>query len=105
MTVFKLLTSKGTEMRKYFTIIGFVSLMTLNAAAAEAQAESCEQIREQIKAQTGLLPKADTGLLQKLSMRSECRFSAAEVYRAAYGDKPLPKTEQRGRQSSHDDDD
>jgi hypothetical protein len=105
MKVFKPPTSKGTEMRKYFAIIGFVSLMALNAVAAEAQAESCEQIREQIKAQTGLLPKADTDLLQKLSARSECRFSAAEVYRAAYGDKPLPKTEQRGRQSKHDDDD
>jgi hypothetical protein len=28
-------------------------------------------------------------LLQKLA-RPECRFSAAEVYRAAYGDKPMP---------------
>ena len=92
-------------MRKYLPIIGLVSLMTLNVSAAEAQADSCEQIREQIKSQTGLLPKTDIDLLQKLSVRSECRFSAAEVYRAAYGDQPLPKTEQRRQQSGHDDDD
>lgn len=92
-------------MRKYFPIIGLASLMALNVSAAEAQAESCEQIREHIKTQTGLFLKADTDLLQKLSARPECRFSAAEVYRAAYGDKPLPKTEQRGHQRRHDDDD
>jgi hypothetical protein len=95
--------SKGTEMRKRIPIIGVFSLITLSANLAQAQAESCEQIREQIRAQSGLLPRADTALLQKLSARSECRFTAAEVYRAAYGDKPLPKTEQRGHQSGHDD--
>jgi len=78
---------------------------SLCANAAEAQAPSCLHLREQIQAQTGILPKPDTDLLQKLGSRPECRFSAAEVYRAAYGDKPLPKKEVRSYgKHDHDDD-
>ena len=55
--------------------------------------------------QTGILPKTNTELLQQLSTRQECRFSAAEVYRAAYGDKPLPRQEPRSRRNhDHDND-
>ncbi len=92
-------------MRKHISIIGILGLIALSANLAQAQAESCENIREQIKAQSGLLPKSDTNLLQKLSARSECRFTAAEVYRAAYGDKPLPKSTQPVHGGRHDDDD
>ena len=55
--------------------------------------------------QTGILPKTNTELLQQLSTRQECRFSAAEVYRAAYGDKSLPRQEPRSRRNhDHDND-
>ena len=75
----------------YFPVIGLLGLLAVNANAAAPQAESCEQIRLQIKAQTGVLPKPDTAMLEKLHARLECRFSPAEVYQAVYGDKPMPK--------------
>jgi hypothetical protein len=76
-------------MRKCILVIGLLSLAFTNANSASAQAESCDQIRTLIKAQTGVPPKTNTELLQKLA-RPECRFSATEVYRAACGDKPMP---------------
>ncbi len=92
-------------MNQSLPLAGFLCLAALCANAAEAQAQSCESLREQIQAQRGILPKPDTELLQKLGSRSECRFSAAEVYRAAYGDKPLPKKDNRShRKHDHDDD-
>jgi hypothetical protein len=92
-------------MFKTLPLTGFICLASLCANAATGQAPSCEQLREQIQAQTGILPKPDTELLQKLGARPECRFSATEVYRAAYGDKPLPKKEARTyRKHDHDDD-
>jgi hypothetical protein len=75
----------------YFPVIGLLGLLAVNANAASPQAQSCEQIRLQIKAQTGVLPKPDTDMLEKLHARLECRFSPAEVYQAVYGDKPMPK--------------
>lgn len=90
---------------KYFPIVGLLALLSANTNAAAPQVESCEQIRLKIMAQTGVLPRPDVALLEKLGARSECRFSAAEVYRAAYGDKPLPKDRRReGRRRHHDDD-
>ncbi|MBW8457897.1 MAG: hypothetical protein K0M58_05590 [Thiobacillus sp.] len=76
----------------YFPVIGLLGLLAVNANAAPLQAESCEQIRAQIKAQTDvLLFKPDTAMLAKLHARLECRFSPAEVYQCVYGDKPIPK--------------
>lgn len=77
------------------------------ATTAAAQSETCVQIRAQINAQTGILPKPDTAMLEKLGNHQECRFSAAEVYRAAYGDKPMPKNDRSERRGKHryDDDD
>lgn len=75
----------------YLPVIGVLGLLAVNANAAAPQAESCEQIRLQIKAQTGVLPTPDTAMLNKLHARLECRFSPAEVYQAVYGDKPMPK--------------
>ncbi|MFZ4538784.1 hypothetical protein [Propionivibrio sp.] len=90
---------------KLFPIIGLLGLLVTNAHAESPPFESCEQIRELIRAQTGLLPKSDTALLQKLGVRQECGFTAAEVYRAAYGDRPIPQGEGRDRHSKHQDDD
>jgi hypothetical protein len=45
-------------------------------------------------------------LLKQISMHQDCNFSSAEVYRAAYGDKPLPPPESPGyhnRQESDED--
>lgn len=92
-------------MHKYSFMIGLLGLLALNVNSAAAQAESCEQIRTQIKAQTGVLPKPDTALLGKVGAHPECRFTAAEAYRAAYADKPMPKDERRKRHSAHRDDD
>lgn len=95
-------------MRKYILVVGLFGLALTNANSANAQAESCDQIRAQINAQTGIPPKVNTELLRKLA-RPECRFSSAEVYRAAYGDKPMPINESVGhrakRSHHHDDDD
>jgi hypothetical protein len=97
---------KGTTMQKLLPLIGLLSLFSLGANAADVEAQTCEQIRGQIETITGLVPKADTELLQKLSMRQECRFSAAEAYRAAYGDKPAPpEQDYHHRRASHDEDD
>ena len=90
---------------KLLPIIGLLGLLVTNAHAETPPFESCEQIRELISAKTGLLPKADTALLQKLGEHQECGFTAAEVYRAAYGDRPIPKVEGRDRSSRHQDDD
>lgn len=78
-------------MRKQFPAIALVAVVALAASAANAQAQTCDQIREQIETRTGVLPAVNVSLLQNISARQDCRFSAAEVYRAAYGDKPLPK--------------
>jgi hypothetical protein len=78
-------------MRKQFPAIALLTFVALSASAANAQAQTCGQIREQIETQTGVLPAVNVPLLQNMSARQDCRFSAAEVYRAAYGDKPLPK--------------
>lgn len=90
---------------RHLIVIGLLGLFVINAGAAEPQVETCEQIRAKIKAQTGDLPKPDIAMLEKLGSRSECRFSAAEVYRAAYGDKPMPQKERRDRRAKHRDDD
>lgn len=89
----------------HFPVIGLLGLLAVNANAAAPQVESCEQIRLQIKAQTGVLPKPDTALLGKLDAQPECHFSTAEMYRAAFGDEPMPKIEPRDRRAKHRDDD
>ncbi|MFA6312089.1 MAG: hypothetical protein WCV99_18800 [Sterolibacterium sp.] len=100
-------------MRKYLAVIGLLGLVVTSSNAANttnstnSQPESCDQIRALINAKTGIPVTADTGLLQKLA-RPECRFSAIEVYRAAYGDKPMPKNRYLtldGRRDHDDDDD
>ena len=88
-------------MRKCILVIGLFGLAVTNANSATSQTESCDQIRTLIKAQTGVPPKVNTELLQKLA-RPECRFSAAEVYRAAYGDKPMPINDSGRRRAKRD---
>ena len=84
----------------------FTSLAAFSAASASAAgplpAETCEQIRTLID----LLPPANGDLLRKLAVRKECGFTSAEVYRAAYGDRPVAReVPDRRRHRKHDDDD
>ncbi len=92
-------------MRALLMLIALIAPIAANAAATDAEAESCEQVRARI----GVAPLADHDLLRTLALRQECKFTAAEVYRAAYGDKPLPQEhhaqrQQRRRHDDHDDD-
>lgn len=84
--------------------ISLFSLFVVNVNAAEPQAETCEQIRAQIKAQSGVLAAPDTHLLAKIGANTACRFTSAEAYRAAYGDKPLPKDDPSARRRKHHED-
>lgn len=62
-----------------------------HAAEPGTPAESCDQIRDQLRAHTGLPSKPNTTLLGKISANRQCRFTSAEAYRAAWGDKPMPQ--------------
>ncbi len=97
---------KGSKVAKNILITGLLGLAVTSAYSANSQAESCDQIRALITAQTGIPPNVNIELLQKLA-RPECRFSAAEVYRAAYGSKPMPVNEPARRHAlrDHDHDD
>jgi hypothetical protein len=87
-------------------IVLVLGTAAVQAAAPGTQAEACDQIRARIQAQTGLLARPDTALLEMVGLRPECRFSAAEAYRAAYGDRPMPVDQRRERRRRrHDDDD
>jgi len=67
------------------------------AAAAELLSESCDQIRAQIQNHTDIPAKPNTVLLGKIGANNKCRFTSAEVYRAAWGDKPVPSDQGGGR--------
>lgn len=92
-------------MKNSIHLFGILSLCTIGAQAADLPAPTCDQIRGQIQAQTGLLPQANIELLRSIGLNQQCQFSAAEVYRGAYGDKPLPVQAPRTQQRSHDHDD
>jgi hypothetical protein len=91
LTTLDLLKSRyGREiMKKRLIQIALLSLIATGAAANDSSAQRCEQIREEIENQNGLLPSTNIELLREISVRQECHFSSAEVYRAAFGDKPL----------------
>ena len=82
------------------------SFAAQSATLPDAEGLSCVEIRDRVTAQVGLLPKPDVVLLRILGVRADCSFTAAEVYRAAYGDKPLPpgKPIKNRRSCKHHDD-
>ena len=96
------------EIMKVIPLILFaLSVSSVHAAAPVSQEESCDQIRAEIRAHTGIPAKPNTILLGKVGANKKCRFTSAEAYRAAWGDKPLPKDDRRDRRSKgreHDDD-
>jgi hypothetical protein len=72
-------------------------------APAASGSEPCDAIRSRI----GRLSPGDGELLRTLAARQqECGFTAAEVYQAAHGDKPVPRHEEEThrRHHGHDDD-
>ncbi|MDO8990629.1 MAG: hypothetical protein Q7U91_13465 [Sideroxyarcus sp.] len=75
-----------------------MSVTTAHAAVPATQNESCEQIRAQITAQTGVLAMPDVALLRKVGANRECRFTLEEGFRAAWGDKPMPKRDRSERE-------
>jgi len=93
-------------MQKQHLALGLLTMLAMGAHAADAPAQTCDQIREEIMAVKGLTAMINTELLQKISLRSDCQFTSAEVYRAAYGDKPLPPPESYHQHNNerHDDD-
>ncbi|MEZ5627769.1 hypothetical protein [Denitromonas sp.] len=93
----------NTTTFKALAMVGVGLAISASALAAAPSTVSCEQIRAQIQAQAGVRDKPDTALLDTLSEHPECRFTAAEVYRAAFGDRPMPTNNRRDR--ARDDDD
>ena len=91
-------------MKRPVNALGFAVLASLSPISW-SQEISCVQIRTEIKAQSAVLALANTELLRKISGRTECRFTAPEVYRAAYGTKPLPQEAPRAERRNNDDDD
>jgi hypothetical protein len=91
-------------MKPLGQIVGLVVLLALSPVSW-SQDISCDQIRIEISAQSEALVVANTDLLKKISGRTDCLFTAKEVYRAAYGTKPLPKEEARNERRHDGDDD
>jgi len=80
-------------MKKLLPFIVLLGCFATGVHAANALPAACSEIRAQIQTVTGLVTKPDMELLKHISTHQGCNFSSAEVYRAAYGDKPLPKPE------------
>ena len=80
-----------------FSFIGIAQA----AMATDPQPESCDQIRARISAHTGTPSRPNTVLLGKVGANKQCRFTSAEAYRAAWGDKPMPKDDRPARTARH----
>lgn len=91
-------------MKCHWNSIQILALLVLSSHAW-AQNLSCEQIRTEINIQTSSATTINTELLRKISGRTDCRFTASEVYRAAYGDKPQVPSEVKRERTEHDEDD
>ena len=72
--------------------------------AANELPATCIEIRAQIKTVTGLVTKPNKELLRHISTYPGCNFSTAEVFRAAYSDRPLPQPEAPNHHSHRDHD-
>ena len=95
-------------MKRHHHLLCLILVMGLSAQAWGQEA-SCQEIRAAIAAHVGLVTKPNIELLSKISGRSECQFTAAEVYRAAFADNPVPPRSEESRQKTerngHDDHD
>lgn len=71
-----------------FLLLGLCAVPT-----AWAQEPSCDSLRARIQDQTGTAVRPDPDFLATLAARKDCAFTTAELYRAAYGDRPVPPSE------------
>lgn len=90
---------------KSLSVLGLAALLAGQVQAAAPRTEACEQIRARIQAQTGVRAKPDTAMLDTLDEHPDCAFTAAEVFRAAFGDRPMPSQARRSHRAGDDDDD
>jgi hypothetical protein len=103
---------QGVENDKRQTMKAILMVMALLGGfasatqAAEELPQPCIQIRERIKAVTGLVAVPSIDLIQQIGKHPECSFTSAEIYRSARGDKPAPPQESHDQRRSqeHDDD-
>lgn len=89
-------------MKKLLPFIVLLGCFANGAHAANELPATCDEIRVQIQAVTGLVSKPNMELLKHISIHHGCSFSTAEVYRAAFGDKPWPQPEAPNRHSHPD---
>lgn len=88
-------------MKSLVVLLGVLLSAAQAAAATERQPESCTDIRARIAAQTGVLARPDIAMVETVGARPDCRFTSAEVFRAAYGDRPMPESGRHGRDRHH----
>jgi hypothetical protein len=75
-------------MTRALPVLWSALLPALALAAEPAVTSSPPEDCAAIRARIGVMPAADPVLLRTLAERRDCAFTAAEVYRAAHGDKP-----------------
>ena len=93
-------------MKAILTVIALMGGFSSATQAAEELPQTCVQIRERIKAVTGLVAVPSIDLIQQIGKHPECDFTSAEIYRSARGDMPPPPQEahDQHRSQEHDDD-
>lgn len=94
-----------TPSLKSLSVLALAASLAGSAHAASPRAESCEQIRARIQAQVGNRAKPDTAMLDTLDEYPDCAFTTAEVFRAAFGDRPMPRVASRSHRHDGEDDD
>ncbi|MBI5785487.1 MAG: hypothetical protein HZA64_08530 [Rhodocyclales bacterium] len=73
----------------------FAGAMLVTSGSLSASVPPEEPSCTQIRAAIGVLQPANPELLRSLAARKDCGFTSAEVYQAAYGDRPLPPQDGR----------
>ncbi len=98
---------KSPGSTRHLLVAGLITLgiLPVGVAWANPPAQSCDQIRARIKAHTGLPDRPNTPLLAQVGENRQCRFTAEEAYRAAWGDKPMPKDSPGQKRARHREDD
>lgn len=92
------IANNGTRRFRLDLLAGALLAASGSLFAAVPEPErSCEEIRADI----GVLQPANPELLRSIAMRKDCGFTSAEVYQAAYGDRPLPPQEGRAEYLKH----
>jgi len=92
-------------MKQALSLIVILGCWASGVQAADELPQTCSQIRERIKTVTGPDVSPSMDLLNQIALHDECKFSSAEVYRAAAGDKPPPTQERHEHHNAHEWDD